>query len=98
MKWSRSLWSLSSSSMATWRTVDGGPWAKSNMFMFRVSSASDSLRLSYSPSHPFSAGYDGSICSGGGGGWNVLNVEMVDSRRVGISLTNICLSVLTSIS
>ena len=34
----------------------------------------------------------------GGGGTKVLKVEMVESRLVGTSLTNICRSVLTSIS
>lgn len=34
----------------------------------------------------------------GGGGTKVENVEIVESRRVGTSLTNICRSVLTSIS
>jgi hypothetical protein len=35
---------------------------------------------------------------GGGGVWYVLKVDVVDSLSVGMSLTNICLSVLTSIS
>lgn len=84
--------------MATWRVVDGGPCEKSNRFVLSCSSAIDSLQLLYGPSQSLSIGNEGSMASGGGGGWYVLNVDIVDSRRVGISLTNICLSVLTSTS